>query len=84
MVRRAKESGLDVTCEVTPHHLLLDESRLEGLDTNAKMYPPLRSAEDRLGLVAGLLDGTVDAVPPITPRTRPPTRTSHSRKRHAG
>jgi dihydroorotase len=62
MVRDAKAVGIEVTCEVTPHHLLLDESRLEDLDTNVKMYPPLRSAEDRLGLVAGLLDGTVDAV----------------------
>ena len=62
LVRRAKDDGLEVTCEVTPHHLLLDESALEELDTNLKMYPPLRRAEDRAGLVAGLIDGTVDAV----------------------
>jgi dihydroorotase len=62
LVRRAKETGVDITCEVTPHHILLDDARLDDLDTNLKMYPPLRSAEDRLGLVAGLVDGTVDAV----------------------
>ncbi len=62
LVRAAKQSGLDVTCEVTPHHLLLDESALEELDPNLKMYPPLRTAADRAVLVAGLVDGTVDVV----------------------
>ncbi len=62
LVRRAKDDGCNVTCEVTPHHLLLDEAALEELDSNLKMYPPLRSTEDRAGLVAGLIDGTVDAV----------------------
>ena len=62
LVRAAKQSGLHVTCEVTPHHLLLDESALEELDPNLKMYPPLRSSADRAVLVAGLADGTVDVV----------------------
>ena len=61
-VRLAKAEGLDVTCEVTPHHLLLDEAALEHLDPNLKMYPPLRTAEDRAMLVGGLIDGTVDVV----------------------
>ena len=62
LVRAAKQSGLEVSCEVTPHHLLLDESALEDLDPNLKMYPPLRTAGDRAVLVAGLVDGTVDVV----------------------
>lgn len=62
LIRRAKESGLAVTCEVTPHHLGLDESAVDGLDPNFKMYPPLRTAADRVALVEALEDGTVDAV----------------------
>lgn len=63
LVREAKANGLPVTCEVTPHHLFLDESALTAhYDTNLKMNPPLRTAEDREALIAGLLDGTVDAI----------------------
>ncbi|HLF60065.1 MAG TPA: dihydroorotase [Acidimicrobiia bacterium] len=62
LIRRAKESGVAVTCEVTPHHLALDESAVGGLDPNFKMYPPLRTAADRQALIAALEDGTVDAV----------------------
>ncbi|MDP9494420.1 MAG: dihydroorotase [Actinomycetota bacterium] len=61
-IRHAKESGLAVTCEVTPHHLALDDSALEGLDPNFKMYPPLRARLDRETLAGALEDGTVDAV----------------------
>jgi dihydroorotase len=62
-VREAKARGVAVTCEVTPHHLFLDEDVLTAeYDTNFKMNPPLRSATDREALVAGLLDGTVDAI----------------------
>jgi dihydroorotase len=62
-VREAKERGVAVTCEVTPHHLFLDEDALTpGYDTKLKMNPPLRTAADREALVAGLLDGTVDAI----------------------
>ena len=63
-VRRAKAAGLHVTCEVTPHHLtLIDEDvARSGYDTRFKMNPPLRSDEDRLALIEGLLDGTVDAI----------------------
>jgi dihydroorotase len=64
LVRAARSRGLAVTCEVTPHHLLLtDETVFEsGLDSNTKMKPPLRSAADREALVDGLADGTVDAI----------------------
>jgi dihydroorotase len=61
-VRAAKERGLPVTCEVTPHHLLLDEDDIVDYDTNKKMNPPLRTAEDREALVEGLVDGTVDCI----------------------
>ncbi|MEX2251528.1 MAG: dihydroorotase [Acidimicrobiia bacterium] len=62
LIRRAKNSGLAVTCEVTPHHLAFDESAVDGLDPNFKMYPPLRTRVDREALVEALEDGTVDAV----------------------
>ncbi len=62
LVRAAKARGVRVTCEVTPHHLFLDEDALSGYDTNLKMNPPLRTADDREALVEGVLDGTVDCV----------------------
>lgn len=61
-VRRAKKDGLQVTCEVTPHHLLLTDDAVEIYGTNAKMNPPLRTEEDRVALIEGLQDGTVDAI----------------------
>lgn len=62
LVRRAKEEGLNVTAEVTPHHLMLSEDDVDSLDTNMKMYPPLRSVADRDALVSGLREGVIDAV----------------------
>jgi dihydroorotase len=62
LVREAKARGVAVTCEVTPHHLFLDEDALVTYDTNMKMNPPLRTASDREALVAGLLDGTVACI----------------------
>lgn len=62
MVRRAKAEGLRVTAEVTPHHLVFSDENLLTYDTNFKVNPPLRSPEDREALVAGLVDGTIDAV----------------------
>lgn len=62
LIRQAKSAGLAVTAEVTPHHLTLTERDAAGLDTNHKMYPPLRTEGDREGLVSGLIDGTIDAV----------------------
>lgn len=62
VVRRAKARGLNVTCDVTPHHLLLNELEVEGYRTFAKVRPPLRAEADRQALIEGLLDGTVDAI----------------------
>lgn len=59
-VRRAKAEGLRVTCEAAPHHFTLTEDAVAEFDTNAKMNPPLRGEGDRLAVIAGLLDGTVD------------------------
>jgi dihydroorotase len=61
-VRRAKEEGLAVTCEVTPQHLVLTEQDVERLGTSGKMNPPLRTAADVAALRQGLADGAVDAV----------------------
>jgi dihydroorotase len=61
-VRRAKRNRARVTCEVTPHHCVLTDADLRDYDTNFKMNPPLRSAEDREALVAAVSDGTVDAI----------------------
>jgi dihydroorotase len=62
MVRRAKAEGLRVTAEVTPHHLVFADEDLVTYDTNLKVHPPLRSADDRDALWEGLADGTIDAV----------------------
>lgn len=59
-LRRAKKEGLDVSGEVTAHHLLLNEMAVE--NANHKMNPPLRSEEDRQALIQGLLDGTIDMI----------------------
>jgi len=61
-VRRGKRNRARVTCEVTPHHFALTDTDVRDYDTNFKMNPPLRSAEDREALIAALADGTVDAI----------------------
>jgi dihydroorotase len=61
-IRRAREQGVHVTSEVTPHHLTLTDAEALGFDTNAKVAPPLRSAEDRDACRAALADGTLDAI----------------------
>ncbi len=61
LIRQAKAKGLDVTCETAPHYLVMDDSHLQE-DGRFKMNPPLRSAEDREALVAGILDGTIDMI----------------------
>src|SRR5271168_3470183 len=60
-VRHAKKQGMRVTCEVTPHHFTLSDEDVR-YDTNYKMNPPLASRVDRTALIAGLADGTVDAI----------------------
>jgi len=62
MVRMAKDAGINVTCEVSPHHLLLSDQDILTDDANFKMNPPLRSEKDRLALISGLQDGTIDMI----------------------
>ncbi|MEO2166531.1 MAG: dihydroorotase [bacterium] len=62
IVRAAKASGILVTAEVSPHHLELTDEAVVPYRTDAKMAPPLRGAEDREALRAGLIDGTLDAI----------------------
>ena len=60
IIRDAKKRGVNVTCEVTPHHLLLTEFDVR--DSNFKMNPPVRGLDDKYALIGGLLDGTIDMV----------------------
>jgi len=68
LIRRAKEEGISVTAEATPHHLTLTEERIMGkasnksFDTNAKVNPPLRTKEDVQALIEGLKGGVIDAI----------------------
>lgn len=61
-VRQAKASGLAITADTTPAHLTLNELSVEGYRTFAKIKPPLRTEADRLAVVAGLVDGTIDVI----------------------
>ena len=62
-VRAAKEAGVAVTCEATPHHLCLTDEEVRSLDpARFKMNPPLRAESDRKALIEGLLDGTIDCI----------------------
>lgn len=62
MVRQAKRLGINVTCEVTPHHLTLSDEAVRTYDTNTKMNPPLRSQKDVEAMLEGLKDGTIDVI----------------------
>jgi len=62
LIRRAKEKGIKVTAEVTPHHLTLTEEKVIGYDTNAKVNPPLRTKKDIKALIQGLNDNTIDII----------------------
>lgn len=62
VIRDAKKAGINVTCEVAPHHLLLCEDDVPFDNAHYKMNPPLRSKEDREALIASLLDGTIDCI----------------------
>jgi dihydroorotase len=62
LVRRAKADGLPVTAEATPHHFSVTDELLEEFDPNAKVNPPLRPEADRRAVIAGLADGTIDAI----------------------
>ena len=61
-VRRAKSEGINVTCEVAPHHFTLTDKAVEGYDTNTKMAPPLRSGEHLEAIIEAIKDGTIDAI----------------------
>jgi len=61
LIRQAKAEGLDVTCETAPHYLILNDMDLQE-DGRFKMNPPIRSEEDRLALIAGINDGTIDMI----------------------
>lgn len=61
-VRRARQAGARVTCEVTPHHLALTDENLQSFSTNLKMNPPLRSGQHREALLEAIADGTIDAI----------------------
>ena len=61
IIRKAKAEGVDITCEVGPHYLVLDDSMLQE-EGRFKMNPPLRAKADREALLAGLLDGTIDMI----------------------
>ncbi len=62
VVRRAKERGVAVTAETAPHYFSLTEEAVAGYNTSAKMNPPLRTEEDRLAVIQGLQDGTIDVI----------------------
>jgi dihydroorotase len=62
LVRRAKERGVNVTCETCPHYFSLTDEACIGFNTNAKMNPPLRTADDVQAIKEGLKDGTIDCI----------------------
>lgn len=62
LVRQAKAMGLNVTCDATPFHFLLNDAAVEGYETAAKLNPPLRSEDDRQAVLGALADGTIDAI----------------------
>ena len=62
LIREAKRKGLEVTCDVAAHHLVLTDEALLGFDSQYKVKPPLRTQDDVDALIAGLKDGTIDAI----------------------
>lgn len=62
LIRDAKRRGLNVTCEVTPHHLALTDEACSHYDTSTKVMPPLRTAADQEALLEALADGTIDCI----------------------
>lgn len=62
LIRKAKKAGVKVSCDVAAHALVLTEDLLEGFDSNYKVKPPLRTKADQKALLAGLKDGTIDAI----------------------
>ena len=62
LIRRAKNEGLNVTCETAPHYFTLTDEVLKDYETCYKVNPPLKSEEDRLAVIEGLVDGTIDVI----------------------
>lgn len=62
LIKEAKAKGLNVTCSVTVHHLVLTDEKLEEFDTRFKVTPPLKTDSDRQALISGVLDGTIDII----------------------
>jgi dihydroorotase len=62
LIKEAKKRGLQVTCSVSVHHLVMTDEKLEGFDTRYKVSPPLRTDDDRQALIAGVLDNTIDCI----------------------
>lgn len=62
LIRKAKNKGLNVSCSVTAHHLILTDDELVGFNTNTKVSPPLRLEKDKEALIEGLNDGTIDMI----------------------
>ena len=60
LIKKAQSEGLNVTCEVTPHHLVLTDEDLQDFSTNKKMNPPLRTKEDRDALISAVIEGTIN------------------------
>ena len=85
IIRWAKRRGVDVTAEVTPHHLLLTDELARGYDARFKVNPPLRRDEDVLAVREGLADGTIDIVATDhapAPRRGEVVRVAGRRERH--
>ena len=61
-IQQAKQHGIDITCSVTPYHLLFCDEDLQQYDTNLKVNPPVRTYKDKAALLAGLMDGTIDCI----------------------
>ena len=61
-IQRAKQSGISITCSVTPYHLVFCDEDLQQYDTNLKVNPPVRTSKDRAALLAALVDGTIDCI----------------------
>ena len=61
-IRQGKKRGIKVTCETAPHYFTLTDEAVADYDTHAKMNPPLRSEKDRLAVIQGLIDGTIDCI----------------------
>ncbi len=62
LIKEAKKKGLNVTCSVAVHHLVLTDEKLEGFDSRYKVSPPLRTEEDRKALISGIKDNTIDCI----------------------